>query len=72
MRIVRDEGMQARVDAGDAAAGTGAAPDVPDAPSDSGLYPCGEGAGYAGGIMSAACDGLRIARAVAAAFSDEG
>ena len=26
-----------------------------------GLYPCGEGAGYAGGIMSAAMDGLRIA-----------
>ena len=29
-----------------------------------GLYPCGEGAGYAGGIMSAAVDGLRAARAV--------
>jgi uncharacterized FAD-dependent dehydrogenase len=26
-----------------------------------GLYPCGEGAGYAGGIMSSAADGLRIA-----------
>lgn len=29
-----------------------------------GLYPCGEGAGYAGGIMSAAADGLRCAAAV--------
>jgi len=29
-----------------------------------GLYPCGEGAGYAGGIMSAAVDGLRVAEAV--------
>ena len=29
-----------------------------------GLYPCGEGAGYAGGIMSAAVDGLRSAEAV--------
>ena len=29
-----------------------------------GLYPCGEGAGYAGGIMSAAVDGLRVAQAV--------
>ena len=29
-----------------------------------GLYPCGEGAGYAGGIMSAAVDGLRCAEAV--------
>ncbi len=28
------------------------------------LYPCGEGAGYAGGIMSAACDGIRCASAV--------
>lgn len=26
-----------------------------------GLYPCGEGAGYAGGIMSAAADGIRVA-----------
>ncbi len=31
-----------------------------------GLYPCGEGPGYAGGIMSAAVDGLRVAQAVAA------
>ena len=30
-----------------------------------GLYPAGEGAGYAGGIMSAAIDGLKIAEAVA-------
>ena len=30
-----------------------------------GLYPCGEGAGYAGGIMSAAADGIRIAEKVA-------
>jgi len=30
-----------------------------------GLYPCGEGAGYAGGIVSAAMDGERVADAVA-------
>ena len=30
-----------------------------------GLYPCGEGAGYAGGIMSAAVDGIKVAEAVA-------
>ena len=30
-----------------------------------GLYPCGEGAGYAGGITSAAVDGIRVAEAVA-------
>ena len=28
--------------------------------SISGMYPCGEGAGYAGGITSAAIDGIRI------------
>ena len=27
-----------------------------------GLYPCGEGAGYAGGITSAAMDGIRVAQ----------
>ncbi len=38
-----------------------------------GLYPAGEGAGYAGGIMSAAVDGLRVAEAVlAAACAAEG
>ena len=30
-----------------------------------GLYPCGEGAGYAGGIMSAAMDGIRTAEQIA-------
>ena len=29
-----------------------------------GLYPCGEGAGYAGGIMSAAVDGIKVAQAI--------
>jgi len=35
-------------------------------PQLTGLYPCGEGAGYAGGIMSAAIDGEKCALAVAA------
>jgi hypothetical protein len=30
-----------------------------------GLFPAGEGAGYAGGIMSAGIDGIRVAEAVA-------
>lgn len=30
-----------------------------------GIYPCGEGAGYAGGIMSAAMDGMKVAEALA-------
>ncbi len=34
----------------------------------SGIFPCGEGAGYAGGITSAAIDGLKTAEAVAAAL----
>ena len=29
-----------------------------------GIYPCGEGAGYAGGITSAAMDGMKVAEAV--------
>ena len=32
------------------------------------LYPCGEGAGYAGGIMSAALDGYHVARAIMERF----
>jgi hypothetical protein len=34
-------------------------------PEVDGLFPCGEGAGYAGGIISAAMDGQNVARAVA-------
>ena len=36
-----------------------------------GLYPCGEGAGYAGGITSAAVDGLRCAESVLTALQNE-
>lgn len=45
VRIVRNADLQSELVAG----------------VNSGLYPCGEGAGYAGGIMSAACDGVRVA-----------
>jgi uncharacterized FAD-dependent dehydrogenase len=38
-------------------------------PGVAGLYPCGEGAGYAGGIVSAAVDGLRTARVVVASHA---
>lgn len=37
-------------------------------PSSTGIFPCGEGPGFAGGIMSAAVDGLRVAREVAARY----
>ena len=37
-----------------------------------GLFPCGEGAGYAGGIMSGAVDGIRIAEELAKRLTKEG
>jgi uncharacterized protein len=40
-------------------------PDTLASPDLPGLYPTGEGAGYAGGIVSAALDGMRVARAIA-------
>ncbi len=40
-------------------------------PDVQGLFPCGEGAGYAGGIVSAAMDGERCARAVVAMVTCE-
>ncbi|MCC7309863.1 MAG: NAD(P)/FAD-dependent oxidoreductase [Sulfuritalea sp.] len=36
-----------------------------------GLYPAGEGAGYAGGILSAAVDGIKVAEAVALSLCDK-
>jgi uncharacterized FAD-dependent dehydrogenase len=41
-----------------------------ESPGVAGLYPCGEGAGYAGGIISAAVDGLRTARIVVANYAN--
>ncbi len=38
-------------------------------PSAQGLYPCGEGAGYAGGIVSAAVDGVRVAQKIIEEFA---
>ena len=38
--------------------------------STPGLYPCGEGAGYAGGIMSAATDGIRCAQPLVTSIGD--
>ncbi|WP_349818348.1 FAD-dependent protein [Coprococcus sp. RTP31081st1_D2_RTP31081_211007] len=35
------------------------------------IYPCGEGAGYAGGITSSAVDGMKVAEAIASRFSNE-
>ena len=40
-------------------------------PSAQGLYPAGEGAGYAGGIMSAAIDGIKVAQALSVALAQQ-
>jgi uncharacterized FAD-dependent dehydrogenase len=40
-----------------------------ETPGLEGLYPVGEGAGYAGGIVSAAVDGLRSAKAILAKYA---
>ena len=42
-----------------------------ESPSVAGLYPCGEGAGFAGGIVSAALDGVRVATAFLAVEQPE-
>jgi uncharacterized FAD-dependent dehydrogenase len=44
------------------------AEDSREAPAVAGLYPVGEGAGYAGGIVSAAVDGLRSVKAIVARY----
>ncbi len=77
VRIVRGADLQAFAALASAPAEPAAAPVSPEpatAPGSdahspqgaTGIYPCGEGAGYAGGIMSAACDGLRVADALVA------
>ena len=35
-----------------------------------GVYPCGEGCGYSGGIMSSAADGLRVAEKIFEKYAD--
>ncbi len=44
-------------------------PETLEHPEVAGLFPCGEGAGFAGGIVSAALDGVRCARALAGQLS---
>ena len=70
VRIVRGKNMQAQL-ADDPPAANGQPADAAAPEPETGLYPCGEGAGYAGGIMSAACDGLRVASALAESLRPE-
>jgi uncharacterized FAD-dependent dehydrogenase len=44
-------------------------PTTMQSPAVDGLYPVGEGAGFAGGIVSAAIDGIKVARALAGRFA---
>ena len=41
-------------------------------PNVKGLYPCGEGAGYAGGIISAAIDGMKVVDQIAEKIQKNG
>ena len=47
-------------------------PESRESPEVRGLYPVGEGAGYAGGIVSAAVDGLRTAKAIISRYAPVG
>lgn len=58
VRICRDESLQAYR----------ACSATKEASSPSGIYPCGEGPGFAGGIMSAAIDGIKVAEGVARSY----
>ena len=87
VRIVRGKNMQAQLAAAPASdcvqsgaqtqalsgsqAASGRLADAAALEPETGLYPCGEGAGYAGGIMSAACDGLRVASALVESLRPE-
>ena len=85
VRIVRDRAtLQARLRDGGDAGGRTVGDDADRAESGAagassvgrteagrtGLFPAGEGAGYAGGIMSAAVDGMRAAEAVVAQYAE--
>lgn len=45
--------------------------DTLESVSHQGLYPCGEGAGYSGGITSSACDGIQIAEKIVSILSHQ-
>jgi uncharacterized FAD-dependent dehydrogenase len=47
-------------------------PETRQVPGIAGLFPVGEGAGYAGGIISAAVDGLRTAKKFVERFAPPG
>ena len=60
VRICRDESLQAHR----------ACSGAKEVSSASGIYPCGEGPGFAGGIMSAAIDGIKVAEEVARSYEE--
>ena len=78
VRIVRDDDtlqasrriVKRKVRPRDAARGHGLRPGDVQVVQDIGIFPAGEGPGYAGGIMSAATDGLRIADKIAERYRE--
>lgn len=58
VRFHRNEGMEGYIDSADN-----------ERVLLKGFYPCGEGAGYAGGIISAACDGIKAAETIIRKYS---
>lgn len=70
-RIQARPGTQVKAVPESSAAAKGQPANVAALEPETGLYPCGEGAGYAGGIMSAACDGLRVASALVESLRPE-
>lgn len=70
VRLCRDETLQAYLvsNPGKSAHEHSADGPAEDARPATGLYPCGEGPGFAGGIMSAAADGLKVAAEVVRSY----
>lgn len=64
VRIVRDENMQGQIGRNERYDGNEQKERNGGTAPIEGFYPCGEGAGYAGGITSAAVDGIRVAEAI--------
>lgn len=73
VRILRNEDFQARWSSGSfsTSSGSSSAPSDLSSSGGNGVYPCGEGAGYAGGIMSAAVDGIRVAEAIVREIAED-
>jgi uncharacterized FAD-dependent dehydrogenase len=68
-RLLRDATLTGPESRGSSPVRINREPHSRQSPGVAGLFPCGEGAGYAGGIISAAVDGLRTARTIVATYA---